>query len=492
MENSCLICAEDFNEKIRKEICCQYCSFSACMVCTKRYILDQELTVCMNTMKNSDGTHVCQKEWTRKFVVDNFPKSWVNKDWKNMNAKVGVDKEKALFPATMGAVKQEINNENLKKEIKKISTDLDKNRCEFYKAEDKNLKEILRKKIHDLYRLHSNLSIQLRNGGDVVTENVKSFGRKCPDTNCKGYLSTQWKCELCEKWTCPDCHVIKGNTRDVEHICDPDTKATAQFLAKDTKPCPKCATPIHKIEGCDQMWCTQCHTGFSWRRGTIENRIHNPHYYEWLRNNNGGTAPRNPGDYECGRDITNYLFHRELIRYFNDLSFDEILLTDLTKSKLIENITDILRNTLHLHYVSRNRFQVQNEDVNLKVRVRYLRNLYDDKKFASMVHKNNKAILKKRDINDVIQLQYQGTTDIIFRIHDKLKEWSNLLENVDKKNLLDINDEKKKINRKNAKEVIKIFFEYEKLTEYSNILLKEHSNTYNCKCYRITSFGNFR
>ena len=140
-------------------------------------------------------------------------------------------------------------------------------------------------------------------GGDIIAEKTVSNGRKCPDENCRGFLSTQWKCGLCEKWACPECHVIKGDTRDADHTCDPDTLATAQLLSKDTKPCPKCSTPIHKIEGCDQMWCTQCHTGFSWKRGTIENRVHNPHYYEWQRLNGGGRAPRNVGDFECGRDI---------------------------------------------------------------------------------------------------------------------------------------------------------------------------------------------
>ena len=97
-------------------------------------------------------------------------------------------------------------------------------------------------------------------------------------------------------------------------LADPDTKATAELLSKDTKPCPKCSIPIHKLEGCDQMWCTQCHTGFSWKRGTIENRIHNPHYYEWQRQNNGGQAPRNPGDFECGRDIADRTITRLMMQ----------------------------------------------------------------------------------------------------------------------------------------------------------------------------------
>ena len=52
-------------------------------------------------------------------------------------------------------------------------------------------------------------------------------------------------------------------------------------------------------------------------------------------------------------------------------------------------ITQILRNTSHNRYVSRNRIRVNNEDINLENRVKYLRNIYDDKKFDSMVYKNN-------------------------------------------------------------------------------------------------------
>lgn len=475
MDDTCLICAEDFNDKKRKQICCQYCSFSACMVCTKHYILDQELTVCMNTAKNPDGTHICQKEWTRKYIVDNFPKSWVNKEWKNMNAKVGVDKEKALFPATMGVVKQRINLEKLKEEIETTINNLIKYRRQLAVTEDNKLKEALIKKCKDLESIHLNLRIQLRNGGDVVVEKSVSIGRKCADADCRGYLSSQWKCELCEKWTCPDCHVIKGNSRDSEHTCDPDTKATVKLLAKDTKPCPKCSTLIHKIEGCDQMWCTQCHTGFSWRRGTIENRIHNPHYYEWLRQNNGGTAPRNPGDYECGRDVTDYRFHRDFFTYLERIPFTDIM--EENKSKTIKNgFTHVLRNLSHNQYITRTRFQVNNEDVNLENRVKYLRNIYDDKKFASMIHKNNKAVLKKRDIYNVLELQFQGTTDIMFRIYDKFKEWDSC-------------DDK---NTEIIKEILNIFKEFIELTKYSNTLLHEHSKTYGCKLYTLDIVGTFR
>ena len=81
-----------------------------------------------------------------------------------------------------------------------------------------------------------------------------------------------------------------------------DDVATAKLLAKETKSCPQCAIPIFKISGCDQMWCTECQTPFSWKTGQkVSGVIHNPHFYQWQRQQNSGNAPRRPGTrYDCG------------------------------------------------------------------------------------------------------------------------------------------------------------------------------------------------
>lgn len=53
------------------------------------------------------------------------------------------------------------------------------------------------------------------------------------------------------------------------------------------------------VRNCDQMFCTSCHTPFSWKTGeVVKGVIHNPHYYELMQNL--GRSRRNAGDHPCG------------------------------------------------------------------------------------------------------------------------------------------------------------------------------------------------
>jgi hypothetical protein len=89
-----------------------------------------------------------------------------------------------------------------------------------------------------------------RMSGTQVENERRTFVRACPWENCRGFLSPVWKCGMCDNWTCPDCHEVKGPTREAEHTCDPSNVATAQLLAKDSRNCPNCAAMIFKINGC--------------------------------------------------------------------------------------------------------------------------------------------------------------------------------------------------------------------------------------------------
>jgi hypothetical protein len=141
----------------------------------------------------------------------------------------------------------------------------------------------------------------MADGEKATPADKAKFIMKCPGAECRGFLSTAYKCGTCQLWACPDCMVMKGKEKDSPHTCDEALKATVAMIVKESKPCPKCGERISKVDGCDQMFCVDCHTAFSWNTGQlVSGVIHNPHYYEYLRMQGGGVAPRNAGDVPCG------------------------------------------------------------------------------------------------------------------------------------------------------------------------------------------------
>jgi hypothetical protein len=268
----------------------------------------------------------CRKGWTRETLVDNFSQKFVSKIYKERRENLLFEREKSLMPATQPYVEIEKEIRSLAQQIATVKTQLIKENHKYHRISSSNLAvlaiennlssefraSILRHKlmadqVKIVHALHDDIAhiewtqnflTNHLHGGHVEHEK-RQFVRACPVADCKGFLSTAWKCGLCDNWTCPECHEAKGLDKDAAHTCNPDNIATAQLLAKDSRNCPKCAAMIFKINGCDQMYCTQCHTAFGWRTGRIETgAIHNPHYYEYMRAHGG--MPRAPGDVPCG------------------------------------------------------------------------------------------------------------------------------------------------------------------------------------------------
>ena len=410
MDNICNICVETFNKKTRAKITCQYCNFDSCMECCKTYILNENIPKCMN--------NECNKEWTRQFLSKNFTKTFINNEYKKHREEVLYNHERSLLPATQPIVEREIRREHLSSEIIKY-----KNELYILKAKIMNLE-------NERFRLNG-----VDNSTNILIER-SAFVRACPDEECRGFLSTQWKCGICQKWTCPNCHIIKGHQRICEHTCNPDDVATAELLARDTKPCPKCGTGIFKISGCDQMWCTQCHTAFSWRTGNIENNIHNPHYYEWLRRTNNGHVPRNPLDNPCGeRRINNYTYDNmcssilRKIRKLNTIN-DATLISNL--KELNTNLQVICRNIMHLRYHIIPKYQFNPIINNQRLRIRFMRNQITEDKFKILVQQSDKKHQKLREISNLLQLLHDTTSDIILRFSEEISspDWTYNLDTI--------------------------------------------------------------
>ena len=385
----CNVCDEAYNKVANTEVSCPYCNVSSCRRCIQTYL---------TTTTNDPHCMHCKKGWEREFIDDNLTATYRMGDYKNHRENILLDREIALMPATQFRAEQIREADKLDREM---IPPFDKQLKELYDES-----AVISKKINAVYALRSDAQYQirlLRTGQGKKEKAEINFIRKCPDGECRGFLSSAWKCGLCSKWACPECHEVKGLTRDAPHECKPENVATAKLLAKDTKPCPGCAVMICKIEGCDQMWCPQCHIAFSWRTGQKEaGVVHNPHFYEWQRRQNGGVAPRVAGDVPCG-GIPNYHQVRERVRTLKP-----------SEMELILNFHRIMQ---HINHVEIARFHnVFNVADNEELRIKYLLGNISANDLKFEIQKREKKREKERAQRRAYEVLVQGGTDVLNRI----------------------------------------------------------------------------
>lgn len=421
----CQICDYSLNKTIRKPIKCQYCDFEACKSCCERYILNETAVRCMNT--------ACGRDWTRQYIKTVFPTTFITGKLKEHREAVLFDIERALLPATQPLVERQIKAENLLKREQEI-----------------------RAQIRDLYTTMYQAQVEMRelNYGRAPIER-QEFIKACPESGCRGFLSSQWKCGICEKWSCPRCHEVKGPDKDSPHECNPETVATVSLLANDTKPCPNCRMGIHKLEGCPQMFCTGCNTAFNWNTGRIETGpVHNPHYFEWLRRNGtaGAAGAAAPGA-NCRRELTHQTYNniRNIFRVKHKTH---------PLSKTCEDfLSRFIRNTLHIRYavMTGNEAWRNWTGRNESLRIAYMRNRITEADFKTQLQRSEKKAEKSREIYNVLEILVTTATDIIHRFEDHLNAAAdNMWE-------------------------MTILEEIDPIVEYANECLRDISKTYNSK-----------
>jgi hypothetical protein len=83
---------------------------------------------------------------------------------------------------------------------------------------------------------------ELQDKVKVVSEEKRAFVRKCPQCE-DGFLSTQWKCGLCECKVCKQCLDIKED----DHECKEENIQSAKIIESHTKPCPTCGVRVQKL-----------------------------------------------------------------------------------------------------------------------------------------------------------------------------------------------------------------------------------------------------
>ena len=353
MTTECNICCEKYNKSINAKVTCEIgsCGFDACKTCIRTYLLGTT---------NDPHCMKCKNQWSHKFLVDNLNRSFIDNDYRKHRKNLLVDREISRTSELMNLVETTklIEDETaelnvLQEEYKRVSTLFN------------DLKDKLARKRLRINRIRNGIDVDGEGGdgegGDGCCSDRRKFIMPCPADECKGYLSSQYKCGICTKYTCHDCFEVIGYSKDEPHVCSQDNLKSAELIKKETKPCPQCGIRIFKISGCDQMWCTECKVAFSWNTGKIvvSGQIHNPHYYNYIRENGGAGgvgAPRNPGDILCGGLIPYYDFNRitRTVERFDHEYRSKIISSDknimeFMQSNNIHNLSGIvaIMNTLH-------------------------------------------------------------------------------------------------------------------------------------------------
>lgn len=430
----CSVCDEKYNNTRRKKITCR-CEFHACKTCIKTYILSKTENIhCME----------CKVAFDRKFMIDNFDKKFISKEYREHRENILLEKEIGMMQATQVYVERDI-------EIEKTELKL---------AEDNALLTEFYYKIQE----NKNKLSFLKN--NAVLEK-KEFIRKCPKDDCHGFLSSSLKCKLCEYYSCAECKELKGKTTDErnDHVCKNEILESVKMLEKDSKNCPKCSSLIFKINGCNSIFCIECHASFNWVTLRLETGpIHNPEYFDMLKKK--GFLPRNPLDIQCGRELDNRLVNDLMVKLGVShqrrilINYQDRNQTHKTKCRGVP-IIDIIRKVIEVKQLYQPAFLVRNTlDENLNLRIAYMRNFIDKEYFKKTIQRQEKDTQKKNEIYNIIGLYISSMTELFYRIKEEEKGEH-------------------------------IVIEMNNLRIYINECLVTVSEVYKCKIYYIDSDYNF-
>ena len=374
---TCGVCCERLNKTNHKKVVCPFCDFESCRTCNQTYLLSTtEDAHCMS----------CKKVYTRDMIDSFCTRRFKNYEYKKHKERILFERELARMPETQPYVQRILKRQKLSKLREDISNTYIKARRRYLhlhtaKAPRDQIDLYLTMALF-LEGAHRYARIELESMRFGTIETKTKFVRGCPCEGCRGFLDELWKCGICEKSFCEKCNeeCLPG------HVCDPELVKTMKLINKDTRPCPKCSTMIHKIDGCAQMWCTVCQTAFDWRTGAIEKgRIHNPHFFEFTKRS------RENGDIPCGgRPI-----YREL---------------------MAENAPPLIMRFYYLvveaEHLLAYRYAFTYED-NMSLRIEYLMNKINDDRMKWELQRRQKYNDKMRDIRDIQQMFLDTGGDLL-------------------------------------------------------------------------------
>ena len=309
----------------------------------------------------------------------------------------------------------------------------------------------------------------------------------CPVEGCKGLINKEkYKCSLCSKRICSKCRVSLKSKEEIKtHKCNKEDLKTVKLLKTDTKACPKCATNIYKISGCNQIYCVVCHIAFDWKTGRIETgTIHNPHYFEYLRNR--GLSVHD--NIECGDDVPHISSYYSrmttplltLAKHKNHMRKKHIdIYTDIL-SHVHNLVTDTLQNLINQLNTQNNELSYDKRTINYKLyalRIKYIKNELSEKVWSKKVYKYYDDREKNNFYIEIYNSLRMILTESIKKLYNDLGEPIKTMSNLKKYDGY--------VDERNS--IIKTFLDYtEDVRKYFNeTIIKERSLYGNYKSYNV-------
>jgi len=430
--HECPVCIEKYT-KVRREISCPKCENDACHRCVQRYITE--------TLEDPHCMH-CKHPFDRQFLHQQLTKTFMTTEYVQKRRDILWNREESYLPGAMAFIPLLKETESLRKErleIEKTLTDLYA-RIQTIQLRRQTIDQSINSGV-----LPENLSTE-------VVKAQQKFVRHCIKETCKGWLSTQWKCDLCDTRVCSDCYQPKTT----DHICKKEDIDTADYIRKNAKNCPGCGEMIEKKDGCDMMFCTSCHTAFSWKTLEIsKGAIHNPHYFAWRQAQ--GVNERTIGDIQCGGVPDTALFnhysdmkHRYHFNAYSNITshteiFDRLDFPSIENARLnkivpgeqhggteyysvkiskyhklylaFSNICRYLEHARH-HTLPGGRYHYNEDAVNTQIRhmrLNYLQNNITKDAYKIFLANEEKKREKLRILSQPIDTLYNAASDILRR-----------------------------------------------------------------------------
>ena len=392
MNEECEVCAFDFNRSNRKKIECKKCGTKVCRACFVRYLED-----------SSEDAHclACSSPWGRDFLSSVMTKVFMNREYRKHREKLMFEKQQAMLTNTLPYVESQ-------KRMQKLS------------AEKNEIHEKIRKlwlevsQIENL--LHSESTFYFGTETKDSLDRPITIVGHCVLDDCNGLVDLSWKCTTCETPICKRC----TKSKEENHVCDEEDIASLRLIRSDSRPCPNCKVRIHLYEGCNQAWCTNCHTAFNWRTMKLirSGFFHNPHFAEWQVQNGRDGLP-----------VENY----------RQGCIDFQKLNGKIKNESHSNHSEEVSNTMRMrgyllaanHILDYESTDVTNES-NMKLRglrVDFLMNKIDQQEFKERSQRVDKAMNKANEIASIMNMFAHSARDILSdwvdsesMTHDKCEE----------------------------------------------------------------------